>query len=594
MSLPRARTTLALITAIACLVSTTEAWAFSFAIHGYLRNRVEFYQNLDAQKANPNINQGGLGDNNRFGSIMFAQQRLRVSPWFKLNDHLSLHSSIDVIDNIVYGTNASRQFDFHSPIIGTIQIPGAGGAIGVTGPESTGQFQAFNLRHAYADILLPIGKLRIGRQPSHFGVGLFQHNGEGLEDDFGVNSDRILFITSVELAQLEGGIIKKEGHVINTGVSIDFAFTGAEDPRDKGIGEIIRGPSRNMWQFAAFGLYQAPKFEVGLASGVRFRNGVEGDTTTQARPILVDDTGTPITDANGNFQVGELEDAGIDGNTLLYFADLYSKFNITDEISISGEYVFLNGNISTGVAIDSIPFNGLPAGARGVIELPAESGMRVHMAALEVKGDHSFGEWLFQGGLASGDAEPLSSRITQFGFRPDYQIAMLMFNVPIGSSPRITQGNQNGVGGRVLVGAEAVSGNFINNAIYGALGYKHKLNMSKVAKFISNAKVGLKAITAFAPKSNFNIDFAEMTGFDDLPKVVQPSKWYGVEIDASFEMTMFENFIFSLQGAYLFAGPAYDVELEIFDPLNLGQINTVPFDGANDVWGIKSSMIWRF
>jgi hypothetical protein len=580
--------------AIISFFITSDAFAIDWAVHGYLRNRIELYHDLDTQKPNSDVNQGGLGDNDRFGNIMFAQQRLRVDPMVKINDNLSIHSSIDVLDNIVYGTDSSRQFDFLSPIIGTIQIPGAGGAIGLTGPDDIGQFAAMNVRHAYADVLFPIGKLRIGRQPSHYGLGIFQHDGNGPEDDFGINADRILFLSSVELSQLEGNIIKREGHIINIGAAIDFAFTGAQDPRDKGIGEIIRGPSRNMWQFSAIGLYQAPKFELGLAAGARYRNGVEGDTTTTAAPILVDAAGTPITDANGNFQVGAQQPAGIDGNTLLYFADLYAKINFTNEITLEGEYAFMNGDISTGVAIDAIPFNGLPAGARGPIELPAESGMRVHLGALEVRGDHSFGEWILQGGYASGDAEPLSSRITQYGFRPDYKLALLLFNVPLGSSPRVTQGNQNGIGSRVLVGAVPVTGNFINNAIYGALGYKHKINMSTVGKFISDTKLGLKAITAWAPSDNLNMDFAEMTGFEDLPTIINSNKWYGVEIDASFETTLFESFTFSLVGGYLLSGPAYDVEVQVFNPTNLAQINTIPFDGANNVWGIQSSMRWQF
>lgn len=588
------RIRLILALAIISFFFSSEAFAFSWAMHGYLRNRIEFYHDLDTQTPNPNVNQGGLGDNDRFGNLMFAQQRLRMDPMIKINDNLSVHSSIDVIDNVLYGTDSSRQFDFLSPIIGTIQIPGAGGAIGVTGPEDIGQFAAMNVRHAYADILFPIGKLRIGRQPSHFGLGVFQHDGNGPDDDFGINADRILFLTSIELSQLEGNIIKREGHIVNVGAAVDFAFTGADDPRDKGIGEIIRGPSRNMWQFFGIGLYQAPKFEFGLAAGVRYRNGVEGDTTTMAAPILVDSSGTPITDVSGNFQVGELQPAGNDGNTLLYYADLYGKFNITNDISIAGEYVFMNGNISTGVAIDSIPFNGLPAGARGPIELPAESGMRVQMGALEVKGDHDFGEWILQGGYASGDAQPLSRRVTQFGFRPDYQIALLLFNVPLGSSPRITQGNQNGIGSRVLVGAVPVTGNFINNAIYMAAGYKHKLNLKKIGKFIDKTKAGIKVVTAWAPSDNFNINFAEMTGYQDLPTVINSNKWYGFEIDASFETTLFEHFTFGLVGGYLFAGPAFDVEVQVFDPLNLGLINSIPFDGANNVWGLHSTMSWVF
>lgn len=577
-----------------CLFLASQVEAASFAVHGYLRNRVEFYHDLDTQTPNRNVNQGGLGDNDRFGNLLFAQQRLRIDPALKLNDNISLHTSFDVIDNILFGTDTSSQFDFLSPIIGTIQIPGAGGALGVTGPSDVGKFNAFNVRYAYADLFIPIGKIRVGRQPSHFGMGIFQNDGNGPEDDFGDASDRFLFATSFELSQLEGSVVKKEGHVVTIGTVVDFAFTGNEDPRDKGLGESIRGPSRNMWQFAAVGIYDAPKFSVGMFAGVRYRNGVEGQTTTTAAPILVDSTGNAILDSDSNFQLDEPGPAGQDGNTLLYFADVYGRFELTKEITLEGEYVFMNGKLSTGVAIDAIPFNDLPANARGAIELPEQSGMRVHLGALELRGNHHFGEWILQGGYASGDAQPLSSRITQFGFRPDYQVALLLFNKPLGSSPRMSQPNGNLQGSRILVGAVPVTGNFINNAVYGAIGYKHKLKWRKYEKFLSDTKVGLKVITAWALSDNFNINFSEMTGFDDLPTVINSNKWYGVEFDASFETRIFEHLFFNFTGGYLLAGPAFDVEVQIFNPTNLAKLNSIPFDGADNTWGLQSSMRWEF
>ncbi len=574
------------------LFLSTEALAFSWAVDGYFRSRIEYYRDLDTQKSNSNVNQGGLGDNNRFTNLMFAQQRLRVSPWIKINDHLSVHSSIDVIDNIIYGSQTSRSFAFHSPIIGTINVPGAGGAIGVTGPTSIGEFEAFNVRHAYADVLIPFGKFRIGRQPSQWGLGIFQNNGEGIEDDFGINADRILFLSSVDLSTLEGNIIKKEGHVINFGVGVDFGFTDNVDPRDKGFPEQVLGPSRDLWQFSGFALYQQPRMQLGLLLGLRYRNGPDGATTTTAAPILVDDTGTPITDANGNFQVGAQEPAGIDGNTLLYFFDVYAEFDFTKNIKLKGEYVFMNGELTSGVAIDAIPFNGLPSGARGPIQLPNDSSFRAHMGAAELKGDYGFGTWEVQGGYASGDAQPLSSRITQFGFRPDYKVAFLLFRVPLGSSPRISQGNQNGIGSRVLVGAVPVTSNFINNAVYATAGYTHKFKINH--KFFNETKLGFKVITAWAPSDNFNVDFAELTGFQDLPTVVNSNKWYGIEADVRFEMRLFDNFYFIMDGGYLFAGPAFDVEVQIFNPTNLAQINSIPFDGADNAWGLMNTLVWKF
>ena len=63
-------------------------FAFDFAIHGYYRSRVEYYHDLDTQRPNSGVNQGGLGDNDRVGSILFSQQRFRLEPWMKINDNI--------------------------------------------------------------------------------------------------------------------------------------------------------------------------------------------------------------------------------------------------------------------------------------------------------------------------------------------------------------------------------------------------------------------------------------------------------------------------------------------------------------------------
>lgn len=557
--------------------------AFDFAAHGYLRTRLVYYHDLDTQKPNANVNQGGLGDNDRFGSILFLQERLRVEPILKINNNLSIQATFDILDNITAGTEVTKKLDFLSPIVGTIQLPGAGGALGVTGGEA-GENKVLNVRRAFMDILTPGGKFRIGRQPSHFGLGIFQNDGNEFNDDFGDTSDRILYLASLET---------KRFGTISFGAVADFTFTKQQDPRISGLGGAITGPAEDMHQFAGIFLYDFKDFTVGAFSGIRYRNGKEGNTTTTARQILLDANGDPVLDSDGNFQLTDPVAAGNDGDTLLYYTDIYGEYK-RGPYRFRGEYVLLSGKISTGLAIDAIPFNNLPANARGPIELAAQNTMLVHMGAAEFEANYDFGEFLVQGGYASGDAQPLSSRITQFGFRPDYQIALLLFHTPLGSSPRVTQANGNGVGSRQLVGAVPVTGNFINNAIYTTVGYHHHLDISSLVPKSSETKAGLKFITAWAPSNNFDIDFAEITGFTDLPRVVNSNKWYGWEVDANFQSRFFERFLFDLTVGYLMPGPAYDVEVAVFNPTNLAQVNAIPFDGANWVWGIRTNLIVDF
>lgn len=559
------------------------AEAFDLTATGYNRARLVYYHDLDTQQPNPNVNQGGLGDNDRFGSILYFQERLRVEPIMKINDNISMQATFDILDNVIAGTEETKNIDFNSPIIGSIQLPGAGGALGVTGGEA-GENKALNVRRAFMDILTPGGKFRLGRQPSHVGLGIFQNDGNGLNDDFGDTFDRILYLAALET--------KKYGN-FNFGAVVDFVFTKQQDPRISGLGGTLHGPAEDTRQFAGVFLYDYKDFSIGTFSGIRYRNGKEGTTTTEARQILVTPDGDPILDSNGNFQLTDLLPAGQDGDTLLYFTDLYGEYK-RGPFRVRAEYVLLSGDISTGLAIDAIPFNTLPEDARGPIEMLPQNDLLVHMAALEFEANYRWGEFLFQGGYASGDSQPLSSRITQFGFRPDYQIALLMFHAPLGSSPRVTQENGNGVGSRQLVGAVPVTGNYINNAAYTAVGYAHKIDMTSLAPMANETKAGIKFITAWAPSNNFDLNLAEIIGDPVLPRIVNSNKWYGWEMDLNFQSRFFERVLFDLTGGFMMPGPAYDVEVAVFNPVNAAELNVIPFDGANWVWGVRTSVIVDF
>ena len=168
------------------------------------------------------------------------------------------------------------------------------------------------------------------------------------------------------------------------------------------------------------------------------------------------------------------------------------------------------------------------------------------------------------------------------------------FNAPLGSSPRITQTNGSGTGSRQLVGAVPVTGNFINNTYYTTLGFKMPLDFSSGVPHFNYAKVGIKAISAWAPARNVDIDFAEMTGLATLPRVIQSQKWYGLEVDGSFELKVFDHVLFDLTAGYMKPGSAYNVEVQTFSPANLAQVNAIPFDGANWVWGVRSNVIIDF
>ncbi|MFH0800628.1 MAG: hypothetical protein V2A66_10685 [Pseudomonadota bacterium] len=545
------------------------ASASDFSLHGYYRNRVVANDNLDLQ----NKNSGIAHSNDRFGFIQYNQMRLRLEPSFKLNDNLSLHAQFDVLDNIVFGTKDTRQLQITAPIVGNQTLPAGGGSFYMTGPSTMGENGAINVRRIWADILTPVGKFRIGRQPSHWGLGIFQNDGNELQGDFGDTADRILYLLQYDIP---------DAGSLTGGLFWDIAYSAQWDPRTDTRMTSVAMPSHNRdtQQFGGLFLFDRPEVSAGLFGGMRYRNGPDGATTMTATDAL----GTPTA-------------AGIDGDTLLYFIDLYGRYAL-ENYTFKLEGVFVGGKVTTGLALNAIPFAGLGAG-QGIIQLPPKQDMRVFNAAFEVEGHYKFGgAWKFQTGYAEGDGSPLSQRVTQLGFRPDYQIALIMFDMPLGTSPALYGAKAGGgAATQFLAGNQQITGNFINNAFYVSAGYKHTFNF-KGNDWVDWLKVGGKVTTAWAPQKNTNINFQDLiaqTG--NWPAISDTAnsmfkRWYGLEVDVAAEAMLWQHFYAALEGGLLMPGRAYDINVNLFNPGSI--VDPIPNDKAELTWMIRLSAIMEF
>jgi len=552
-----------LLLSIAC----NDALAVDFSVHGYYRNRVVTTDDLDLQRPNNSIPYS----NNRFGFISFNQMRLRLEPTLKLNDFLSLQSQFDILDNVLFGTSDTQELHIIAPVLGDQTLPPGAGSIYMTGPHTVGENGAINFRRLWADILTPIGKFRIGRQPSNWGMGIFQNDGNELQGDFGDTADRILYAVQYDVPGTGA---------VTGGLLWDIAYEAQFDPRINLLQTSPPSNNRDCQHYGAFFLFERPEAAVGLMGGLRRRNGPNGQTTME------------VTDALGNTVA-----AGIDGNTLVYAADLYARYSY-ENYDFKLEGVYLGGKITTGLALDAIPFAGLGAG-EGIIQLPPDQKLQVFMAAFEASGHYPTGDrWKFQGGFAQGDGSPLSQNITMYGFRPDYQIALMMFHYPLGTSPSLYGQKAGGGGGtEYLAGGKSITSNFINNALYFTAGYNHKFDLSG-SGWAEWVKPGIKFITAWAPKKNTSIDFSDLipqagtwpTLDERTSSMLQ--RWYGLEADISVEAMLFENLYTSLAGGFLYPGRAYDIDVNLIDPGSI--VEPIPKDKASMAWMLRLTAILLF
>lgn len=548
------------------------AYAADFSVHGYYRNRVVVTDNLDLQKKNTSIPY----DNNRFGYISYNQMRLRLEPTFKLNDNLALLAQFDILDNILFGSRETRQLSIVAPIVGPQTLPAGAGSFYMTGPSTVGENGAINVRRLWADILTPIGKFRIGRQPSHWGLGIFQNDGNDIQSDFGDTADRILYAIQYDMASAGS---------ITGGLFWDIAYEAQWDPRTTGLATNPPANSRDAQQYGAMVLYDQPEFTLGLFGGMRRRNGPAGQPTMW------------VTDMNGNQAY-----VGNDGFTQLYFADLYGRYT-WENYKFQIEAIYIGGKVTTGLALNSIPFKGVggaaTCGSQGIICLPQKQTMQVPMIAFEGEAKYKFGgEWRVQAGYAPGDASPLSQKVTQLGFRPDYQIALMMFYMPLGTSPSLYGESAANPGGgtQKLVGGQSITSNFVNNALYVTAAYKHKFEFG-TSDWVNWAKVGGKVITAWAPQKNTNVDFAELIGQANLPAITEKAnsmmkRWYGLEFDLSAEAKLWEHLYTALEAGVLVPGREYDINVNLIQTGTI--VNNIPDDKAHLGWMVRLTTFFEF
>ena len=175
---------IALLFALATgVASAEEAKDLDFDLEGYYRTRGYMFKELFAS---PIDGPGEVARPNGTGKYM--QQRLRLRPVISFEKRAKFTMMVDVLDDVVWGDNASKA--------STALFAGDPSVTGQSGLETS----TFNIKRAWMEFDIPVGKVRVGRQPSQWGLGILGNDGNGFDDLFGENHggstfDRVLFAT---------------------------------------------------------------------------------------------------------------------------------------------------------------------------------------------------------------------------------------------------------------------------------------------------------------------------------------------------------------------------------------------------------------
>jgi hypothetical protein len=146
--------------------------------------------------------------------MFILDQRLRLDGTVDYQDKIRITTSVDALDGVLWGDNGR---------LGTDPEPANGAHINTNNPDLATLCMTVNpaggnavdprayryglcpaspleIRRLYADVILPVGLLRVGRQAMTEGAGVALNDGEGRRNRFGITNkgntaDRVLFAT---------------------------------------------------------------------------------------------------------------------------------------------------------------------------------------------------------------------------------------------------------------------------------------------------------------------------------------------------------------------------------------------------------------
>ncbi len=215
-----------------------------FEVHGYFRTRGQLYHNFQLGRHNGTSDGQALWpqplDNSYADSATqqphnvllcgdqanqacqdkseaSANMRFRMNPELHISDNLRIMSQVDFLNNMVLGSTPDAYAIQPSPTTTSGYRAAVNGYNGYAplGAFSTTQnpptsgvnslSNSVDVQRAWAEYMTPVGQLRFGRMPSHWGLGMLANSGDGIDQDYQTNADRVMFITGIKSIDLYFG-----------------------------------------------------------------------------------------------------------------------------------------------------------------------------------------------------------------------------------------------------------------------------------------------------------------------------------------------------------------------------------------------------
>ncbi len=186
-------------------------------------------------------------------SLKSANMKLRLEPVVHLDEKTSLHLQVDLLDNIVYGSTPGGTYGDGTPRRPDVPI---GAFTDNQSPPESGRNHlrdSIAVRRAWAEVETPFGLVKFGRQPNHWGMGIYANGGGAdpihgtydLDTDYGDTVDRVSFDAGIPGTRFRASVAMDWGSSQPSGGQTDlFADRADGQPWDLDDNDDV-----NQWTF---------------------------------------------------------------------------------------------------------------------------------------------------------------------------------------------------------------------------------------------------------------------------------------------------------------------------------------------------------
>lgn len=518
---------------------------------GYFRTRAIALTNLAPIDTYQSMHLGGvLYDIPEIRRTSYMTSRLRITPTVSWGEVATLNFQLDALDDVLWGDNNGLS---SAPLF----------AIDTSDQHFLdGSRDALRLHKAWVQFKIPVGVMRVGRMPSHWGMGLLANGGGNanwdpdptrpkhitqrksldtyFDDDFGDNhfgsiTDRVLFVTKpLSIAKT---IAKRQDTSSNLVVGYAYdKISEAPFLRADPAGALVRPsgqqgylsrPGDDINEHVAFALWNDPYANFGgglardtdelrLGTYLVWRKSDRGSTQPSTLVSVADDTGSDIFIA--------------DFWGRLRYGPLYAE---TEVLAIFGE-----------------TFGGVPFPSKNQKK---EANIHGGAARFGYFGVNEAGEpgveAILELGHASGDDDPSDEEFSQRALNPDFNVGLILFEETLRELSARTYGPP-------FVSSEnpdGATGFFSNGGVINANYLHPKLRYHLPGKKVTVVAAALMAWVDTLAIGDPNMFFAD-SGCGSAAGCA--GSYLGTEFDLAVKAQFSGKMHFSLETGYLMYGDA--------------------------------------